>query len=65
MSIGQRSAPKDDDDENGGTYERRTRMDRQAATGEAVAWSHYSREADRIAARDRGTAPITDEETHV
>ena len=24
----------------------------------------FRREADRIAARDRGTAPITDEETH-
>jgi hypothetical protein len=26
--------------------------------------SHYSREADRIAARDRGTAPVTDDEQH-
>jgi hypothetical protein len=26
--------------------------------------SHYSREADRIAARDRGTVPVTDNETH-
>jgi hypothetical protein len=26
--------------------------------------SHYSREADRIAARDRGTASVTDDETH-
>jgi hypothetical protein len=25
--------------------------------------SHYSREADRIAARDRGTVPVTHDET--
>jgi hypothetical protein len=26
--------------------------------------SHYSREADRIAARDRGKTPVTGDETH-
>jgi hypothetical protein len=45
-------------------YRRRTRMDRRAATGEEWHDSHYSREADRIAARDRVTAPITDDEMH-